>query len=142
MFSTIRTSRANKDLVTQLTNKLNLGAENVIARLAFSYSLNTNRKLSLNDMKDAGGKEYNSKVLFGNYADIYMALLCVHYNLYKSDKDLPRYVKLHIDDGLELINKEVATKDSITGNDFIINEIEKGLLSLESFENTDELNAT
>lgn len=132
MFSTIRTSRANKDTVTQLTNKLNLGAENVIARLAFSYSLNTNRKLDLHEMRDAGGKEYNSKVLFGNYTDIYIALLCVHYNLYKSDKDLARYVKMHIDDGLELIAKEVEAKDSITGNDFIINEIEKGLLRFET----------
>jgi DNA sulfur modification protein DndE len=135
MFSTIRTSRANKDVVTQLTNKLNLGAENVIARLAFSYSLNTNCKLNLHDMKDAGGKEYNSKVLFGNYSDIYLALLCVHYNLYKSDKDLARYVKMHIDDGLELIAKEVETKDSITGNDFIINEIEKGIMKLETLDN-------
>jgi len=132
MFSTIKTSRANKDIVAQLTNKLNLGAENVIARLAFSYSLNTDRKLNLNEMRDAGGKEYSSKVLFGNYADIYLALLCVHYNLYKSDKDLPRYVKMHIDDGLDLIAKEIESKDSITGNDFIINEIEKGLLLFET----------
>jgi DNA sulfur modification protein DndE len=131
MFSTIRTSRANKDVVTQLTNKLNLGAENVIARLAFSYSLNTKRKLNLHEMEDAGGKEYNNKVLFGNYTDIYLALLCVHYNLYRSDKDLAKYVKMHIDDGLELINNAILAKDSITGTDFIINEIEKGLANFE-----------
>jgi DNA sulfur modification protein DndE len=131
MFSTIRTSRANKDVVTQLTNKLNLGAENVIARLAFSYSLNTNRKLNLHEMEDAGGKEYNSKVLFGNYGDIYLALLCIHYNLYRSDKDLAKYVKMHIDDGLELIKNAILAKDSITGTDFIINEIEKGLANFE-----------
>ncbi|ASU34252.1 DNA sulfur modification protein DndE [Mucilaginibacter xinganensis] len=118
-------------MVTQLTNKLNLGAENVIARLAFSFSLSRERKLNLSDMKDSGGKEYNNKVLFGNYADIYMAVLCVHYSLYKSDKDLSKYVKMHIDDGLELINQEIANKDSITGNDFLINEIEKGILNSE-----------
>ncbi|MDN3548927.1 DndE family protein [Mucilaginibacter aquaedulcis] len=131
MFSTIRTSKANKELVTQLTNKFNLGAENVIARLAFSFSLSTEQKLNLSQIQDSGGKEYNSKVLFGDYADIYMALLCVHYNLYKSDKDLPKYVKLHIDNGLELISKEIENKDSITGEDFIINQIEKGLSIFE-----------
>ncbi|HWZ22073.1 MAG TPA: DndE family protein [Cytophagaceae bacterium] len=128
MFSSVKTSKANKELVTQLTNKLNLGAENVIARLAFSFSLKEERRLNLNDMKDAGGKEYSCKVLFGNYADIYLALLGIHYNLYKSDKDLAKYVKMHIDDGLELINKAIADKDSITGNDFLINEIEKGIV--------------
>jgi len=131
MFTTIRTSKINKEVVTQLTNKLNLGAENVIARLAFSYSLNKDRKLDTSEMKDAGGKEYNIKVLFGNYADIYLSLICVHYNLYKTDKDLAKYVKMHIDDGLELIANEVKAKDSITGTDFIINEIEKGLINFE-----------
>jgi DNA sulfur modification protein DndE len=127
MFNSIKTSKANRDLVTQLTNKLNLGAENIIARLAFSYSLARNYKFDLSQLEDSGGKEYSAKVLFGNYADLYIAMICVHYNLHISDKDLGRYVKMHIDDGLKLISKEVAKKDSITGNDFLINEIEKGI---------------
>lgn len=131
MFSNIKTSKTNKDIVTQLTNKLNLGAENVIARLAFSYSLSRDKKMDLNKIQDSTGKEYNTKVLFGNYGDVYLALICVHYNLNKSDKDIPRYIKMHIDDGLEMINLEVAKKDSMTGTDFIINEIENGLLSFE-----------
>jgi len=39
MFTTIKTSLENKLRVTELTRKLNLGPENVVARLAFSYSL-------------------------------------------------------------------------------------------------------
>ena len=127
MFSSIRTSKANKELVTQLTNKLNLGAENIIARLAFSYSLSKEYRLDLAKIDDSMGKEYNAKVLFGNYIDIYIALICVHYNLHKADKDISKYIKMHIDDGLLLISKDIANKDSITGNDFLINEIEKGL---------------
>jgi DNA sulfur modification protein DndE len=127
MFSSIKTSRGNKEVVTQLTNKLNLGAENVIARLAFSYSLSNNAKLDLANIQDSAGKEYNTKVLFGNYTDVYIALICVHYNLHKSDKDISRYVKMHIDDGLQLISKFVAGKDSITGTDFLINEVEKNI---------------
>ena len=39
MFSHIKTSKENKEVVTQLTNKLSLGAENVIARIAIAHSL-------------------------------------------------------------------------------------------------------
>ncbi|SDP45833.1 DNA sulfur modification protein DndE [Mucilaginibacter sp. OK268] len=127
MFSNIKTSKINRDVVTQLTNKLNLGAENVIARMAFSYSLSKDIKLDLNNIQDSAGKEYNTKVLFGNYTDVYIALICVHYNLNKSDKDIPKYVKMHIDEGLQLISKDILNKDSITGTDFLINEIEKNI---------------
>jgi len=127
MFTNIKTSKSNKDIVTNLTQKLNLGAENIIARLAFSYSLSRGRLLDLSQIKDSAGKEYNSKVLFGNYMDTYIALICVHYRLHKSDKDISKYVKLHIDDGLELINKEIINKDSVTGLEFLMNEVEKGL---------------
>jgi DNA sulfur modification protein DndE len=130
MFSNIKTSKSNKELVTQLTNKLNLGAENVIARLAFSYSLAQERKLDLKHMADSQGKEYNVKVLFGNYPDIYLSLLAIHYQININHPDLGKYVKMHIDDGLELINKEVANKVSITGNDFLVNKIQQQLLPL------------
>ena len=103
MFSNIRTSKANKEVVTQLTNKLNLGAENTIARLAFSYSLAKEQYLDLTKIEDSAGKEYSSRVLFGNYVDIYVALICVHYNIQKEDKDVGRYIKMHIDEGLKLI---------------------------------------
>ena len=39
MFTSIKTSRANKDIVTDLSRKFNLGAENIIARIALTYSL-------------------------------------------------------------------------------------------------------
>lgn len=132
MFSSIKTSRLNRDIVTHLTNKLNLGAENIIARLAFSYSLSQDIKLDLTKIQDSAGKEYSAKVLFGNYIDIYIALICVHYDLHKSDKDISRYVKMHIDEGLQLINKYIANKDSITGTEFLINEVEKNIGYLHS----------
>lgn len=130
MFSNIKTSKANKELVTRLTNKLNLGAENTIARLALGYSLAAGRRMDLHEIADANGKEYSSKVLFGDYGDYYIALVCVHYQLYKSDKDIARYIKMHIDDGLELIHRDIEQKQGISGTDFIINEIERGLLQL------------
>lgn len=130
MLKSIKTSKANKQLVTELSKSLNFGAENVIARIALAYSLSKERKMDLVKIQDAGGKEYNSKVLFGDYADQYIAMVCVHYDLYKTDKDIPKYIKMHIDDGIELINKEVTQNKNMDGSEFIIDKIEKGLRSL------------
>jgi len=127
MFSNIKTSKANKEIVSNLTNKLNLGAENIIARLALAYSINLERKLELAKIQDSGGKEYSAKVLFGDYTDYYISLICIHYNVYKSDKDIIRYIKMHIDDGLELLNAEFTGNVSTTGFDFIATKIDQGL---------------
>lgn len=127
MFTQIKTSKQNKEVVAQLTRKLNLGAENIIARMAFSYSLSQERKLNLNDLRDSGGKEYSRSVLFGEYDDIYVGMICTHYGIYKSDKDLGRYVKLHIDDGLKLIDDEFQKVNNIDGFDFLSEMISKSL---------------
>lgn len=127
MFTSIKTSKANKEVVSDLTRRLNLGAENIIARIAFAHSIATDKKLDLRNIKDAGGKEYSVKVLFGEHTNIYVGLICVTYKLHKTDKDIPRYIKMHIDDGLESLRKKVNFKSSITGFEFLTNEIEKGI---------------
>lgn len=120
MFKNIKTCEENKGIVAQLTRKLNLGTENIIARMAYSYSLSQDRKLNLSDLQDSGGKEYSRSVLFGDYDDIYVGLICVHYQIYKTDKDLGKYIKLHVDDGLRLINEEIAKAPNIDGFDFLV----------------------
>lgn len=127
MFTQIKTSKENKEVVALLTRKLGLGTENVIARIAYTYSLAKDRKLDLNSIKDSSGKEYSKSVLFGEYYDIYLGLLCVHYGLYKTDKDIARYIKMHIDDGLQLLNDEVNERSNIDGFDFLTEKINLGL---------------
>ena len=127
MFTQIKTSKENKEVVALLTRKLGLGTENVIARMAFTYSISQDKKMNLNDIKDAGGKEYSKSVLFGEYYDIYLGLLCVHYGLYKTDKDIGRYIKMHVDEGLQLLNKEVNERSNIDGFDFLTEKINLGL---------------
>jgi DNA sulfur modification protein DndE len=127
MFSQIKTSKANKTVVTELTHKLNLGAENIIARVAFAYSLAKSNKLNISDLKDSQGKEYSKNVLFGSLDVYYIALVCIKYNIYKSDKDIPKYIKLHVDSGLELIANEIAQNPNLSGFDFLIEKIEQGL---------------
>jgi DNA sulfur modification protein DndE len=127
MFTQIKTSKENKEVIALLTRKLGLGTENVIARIAYTYSLSQDKKLDLNDIKDAGGKEYSKSVLFGEYYDIYLGILCVHYNLYKTDKDIGRYIKMHVDDGVQLLNEEVNSRSNIDGFDFLSEKINFGL---------------
>tara|TARA_R110001606_G_scaffold398569_1_gene577937 strand:+ start:1531 stop:1923 length:393 start_codon:yes stop_codon:yes gene_type:complete len=127
MFTQIKTSKENKEVVTQLSRILGLGAENVIARIAYSYSISKDRKLDLNAIKDSSGKQYSKDVLFGEYYDFYLGLACVHYDLYKTDKDLPKYIKMHIDDGLTLLNEEINQRSNIDGFDFLVEKINLGL---------------
>lgn len=101
MFSHIRTSKENKEIVTKLTSKFNLGTENVIARIALAYSLAQDEKLDLKDLKDSGGKEYSKSVLFGDQFEIYVGMISFRYNIHSSDKDISRYIKIHLDHGLQ-----------------------------------------
>ncbi|MBW7841606.1 MAG: DndE family protein [Ignavibacterium sp.] len=127
MFSSIRTSIKNKNVVTDLTRKIGLGPENTVARLAFAYSLAKGRNLDLQNIQDSKGKEYSKNVLFGKNLTYYVALICQQYNIYKTDKDIPKYIKLHIDDGLELLSKEYDKKRNVSGLDFVLSLIDQGL---------------
>lgn len=128
MFTHIKTSRENRVLVTELSQKLNLGAENIIARVALAYSLSNGRKFSVLDLKDSQGKEYSKNVLFGDKYAVYLAIMCTHYGIHKTNKDIPKYFKMHIDDGLELLAGELKDNPNLNGFDYLIDKIELGLL--------------
>jgi DNA sulfur modification protein DndE len=127
MFSQIRTSSKNREIVVELTRKFNLGAENIIARIAIGYSLQSGDKFSPLDVKDSGGKEYSKTVLFGNYYLIYEALICTRYQINSNDKDLPRYFKLHLDNGLQRIYNDVKDNPNLVGYDYLFDKIQDGL---------------
>lgn len=127
VFSQIRTSSRNREIVIELTRKFNLGAENVIARIAIGYSLQSGLKFEPTDIKDSGGKEYSRNVLFGNYYPIYLAIICTHYQISENNKDLPRYFKLHLDHGLQLIYDDITDNPNLVGYDYLFDRIENGL---------------
>ena len=130
MFTQIKTSSQNKEAVTILTRKFGLGSENVIARIAIAYSLQCGSKFSPLDIKDSGGKEYTKNVLFGALYPMYAAIMCKHYNIRMADKDLPRYFKMHLDDGLERIMEDVKDNPNIVGYDYLFDKIHLGLESI------------
>lgn len=130
MFSSIKTSAQNREIVADLTRKFNLGAENVIARIAIAYSLKQGVKFLPTDIKDSGGKEYSRGVLFGGNDVLYIALMCTYYGISENNKDLPRYFKLHLDDGLERIAKDVKNNPNLVGFDYLFDRIQEGLTEL------------
>jgi len=127
MFSQIKTSSKNREVVVELTRKFNLGAENIIARIAIGYSLRAGDKFSPLDIKDSSGKEYSKNVLFGNYYPIYEALICTHYQINSNNKDIPRYFKIHLDDGLQRIYNDVKDNPNLIGYDYLFDKIQNGL---------------
>lgn len=127
MIGQIKTSTENKDRVTRLTRKFGLGAENIIARIAIAYSLKQGGHFDPTKVKDSGGKEYSRNVLFGNLFPLYLSMICEHYQIKSTDKDLPRYFKLHLDDGLELIDKDVKDNPNLVGFDYLFDKIHEGL---------------
>lgn len=127
MIGQIKTSTENKERVTRLTRKFGLGAENIIARIAIAYSLKQDGHFDPTKVKDSGGKEYSRNVLFGNLFPLYLSMICEHYQIKSTDKDLPRYFKLHLDDGLELIDKDVKDNPNLVGFDYLFDKIHEGL---------------
>lgn len=127
MFTQIKTSLENKETVTQLTRRLYLGTENIIARIAYTYSLSLGEKLDLQKIENSSGKEYAKSVLFGEYADIYIGMACTHYGLYKTDKDIGKYIKMHVDHGLRLLNREVEERSNLDGFDFLSEKISSNI---------------
>ena len=127
MIGQIKTSTENRERVARLTRKFGLGAENIIARVAIAYSLKRGEHFDPTKVKDPGGKEYSRNVLFGNLFPLYLSMICEHYNIKSTDKDIPRYFKLHLDDGLELIDKDVKDNPNLVGFDYLFDKIHEGL---------------
>jgi DNA sulfur modification protein DndE len=132
--TSIKTSEENKERVQSLTNKLGLVRnENIIARVAFSFSITKGRKLHLStDLKDSKGKEYKEDTLFGDKKSIYLAMVCQYYQIYKSNPDIYKYVKMHIDDGLEQMESFLNSNPNLDVLEFIIQQVERGIESIES----------
>jgi DNA sulfur modification protein DndE len=142
MLINIRTSEANKIVVQELTRKVFPAAsENYISRVAFAYSISKGALFDPNNKEhllDSRGKEYKDDILFGNYRDYYIAIICQRYQIYKTDPSIAKYIKMHIDHGLSLMNKLFEENKNYSGLDFLLENIEKGIEALEESDVTNE----
>ena len=130
MLKSIKTSETNRIVVKELTNRLMMGPENIIARIALAYSVSQGRKLNLFQMADSKGKEYSSKVLFGENQGIYTAIICQLYSINAANFDVPKYIKMHVDDGLELIQRTIQDNPNLAIFDFVLDQIDQGIIQL------------
>lgn len=135
MLINISTSKANQAIVTKLTSKLPGGTkENVIARIALGFSLSTGKRFAIQEygQTDSQGKEYKEHILFDpQYKDFYVALICQAYGINKNDEAIPKYVKLHIDHGLEKINYLFENNSQYTFFDFLTEYLGRGIDAIE-----------
>ncbi len=134
----IRTSSDNQEIVRNLTSKLPTGTrENVIARIALGYSLQQGKKFTSKEFNfyDSKGKEYKDHILFdARHRDFYIALICQHYGIYKTDDGIPKYVKLHIDHGLEMMDNLFSSSKNYTFFDFLTGHLDKGISMLSTVD--------
>ena len=135
----ISTSPKNEPLVKLLTNRIGLGTENHISRIALAYSLSKGYELNLeNDLQAFGGKEYKDNTLFGNHKNYYITLICQRYQLHKDDSNIRKFIKMHIDQGLELIHRFFEENPNFSGIEFLLDNIEVGIDSMNDSENSFE----
>ena len=131
----IKTSAANQVVVSNLTQRLPGGAkENIIARVALGYSLSTGKRFQPNEFNayDSQGKEYKDQILFDSAnRDFYIALICQAYGINKNNELIPKYVKLHVDHGLEQINYLFENRPQYSFFDFLVEFLGKGIDAIE-----------
>ncbi len=129
--------KTSSELVKKLTNKMQLGEENHIARIALTYSLSKGSEYDIGityDTKDKQ-KEYKDNTLFGNYREYYIALICQKYQLHKDDIEIKKYLKWHIDNGLEMIDVYFSENPNVSGIEFLLDHIEVGIDAINENEN-------
>lgn len=135
MIINIKTSEASHKLIREYSTKLKLPAENIIARIALGYSISKSRQLNLKDIKDSKGKEYKEETFFGRFKNHYIAIVCQLYQIHRTDINIPKLIKLHIDDGLELMEKFFESNANHNIYDFLLESIDRGIESIEHNNN-------
>ncbi len=137
----IKTSEANKSVVYNLTrNKYQFRDDRTIAQIAIAYSLQLNKKFTVEDFGkvDNKGKEYPESILGeinrkSNDA-IYHAVFNQHYGRRLSDDEFSKLLKLHLDYGLEIFDREIlkTNKGKNAHIDFLLSIINNSLTLLSS----------
>jgi DNA sulfur modification protein DndE len=130
MFTSIRTSLDNKQRVTDLTRRFGFRTENIVARIALVYSLAQGRIRGDGSGRDSRGKEYSAQVLFGEHLPVYVALICSTYNIPRNHRDMSKYIKLHLDDGIERLDSLLAANPNDQPWELFVQLVEDGLTQL------------
>ncbi len=121
----IRISKRNSEVIDHLTSLYNFKFDGIIARIAFTYSLQLNKKFDILEEGQIGsdGKDWrDERALFGTSSDeksyfvIYKALLDQHYNKNLTEEEFIKLFKWHLDFGLEKIYHDTEDKSITNGS--------------------------
>ena len=131
-FTHIRTSKDNHARVVELTRKFGFGAENVAARIALATSLASGKRMDLRNMQNVAGKQYRTTILFGKHIESYVSMVAVKYGLHRTNKDVPKLIKMHIDDGVECLHKQLESSSNTEPFDVVLQALEQGLSKIHA----------
>jgi DNA sulfur modification protein DndE len=120
----IKINKRNAEIIDQLTALYNFRYDRVIARIAFTYSLQLGKKFEIAEdiQLSSEGKDWrDERALFGTSGDeksyfvIYKAMLDQHYNKNLNEEEFVRLFKRHLDLGLEKMSGEIEPKSIASG---------------------------
>jgi len=134
----IRISRQNDEIIDRLKSLYKFNSEGIVPRIAFAYSLQTNIKFDLNVevTPSSDGKDFrDDRSLFGTIVEgrsnypIFKAILEQHYQKSLFEEDFSKLFKLHLDHGLNKIDKELSKYDFTSGSHitYLMKLIKNGL---------------
>ncbi len=134
----IKTSESNYAVIKELTQKFPTGtAENIVARVALAYSLASGKTFSISGKPpyNSKGKEYKDNVLFNPAQKrIFVGLISQRYGVRHNDNSIPKYVKYHIDHGLESMAKIFQDAPGYSLLDFLMDHLDRGIEHLDELE--------
>jgi DNA sulfur modification protein DndE len=138
----IRISKNNDEVIDRIKSIYKFNSEGVVPRLAFSYSLQTNKHfdVSVDVAPSSDGRDFrDDRGLFGTIVDgrsnypIFKAILDKHYNQSLYEEDFSKLFKLHLDHGLTEIDKKLSKTDFTSGGHItLLMKLVKNGLDLQS----------
>lgn len=120
----IKISKSTSESIDRLTSLYNFKFDSIIARIAFTYSLQLNRRFDVNEERHltSEGKDWrDERALFGistddkSYFVIYKAILDQTYSKSLTEDEFIRLFKLHLNFGLEKIEADLEDKNIASG---------------------------
>lgn len=134
----IKISKQNEEIIDRIKSLYKFDSEGLIPRIAFAYSMQTNKKFNLqvDIVPSSDGREFrDDKGLFGTVIDgrsnypIYKAILDLYYQKNLFEDEFSKLFKLHLDHGLNKIELELSKIDFTSGNhiSYLMKLIKNGL---------------
>lgn len=120
----IKISKQNDEIIERLKSLYKFDSEGIIPRIAFAYSLQTNKRfdLDIDSLISSDGRDFrDDKGLFGTLIEgrsnypIYKAILDEHYQKSLFEEEFSKLFKMHLDHGLNKLDRELDKGDFTSG---------------------------